>query len=525
MSVIAMTPWAFIGFESISHSAGSFSFKTKKTLGILLVSLTVSALIYIMLCQISVMARPDVYASWHDYIANNKEDGIMGIPPFFVAHYFLGNVGVVIFAVALFAIIATSIIGTIYASSNLIQRMAEDEIFPKKIAAVNKYDIPVYVRLLIIGITFPAIFLGRSAIGFIVDVNNIGGVIVYAYVSACAFVVGIRKNSKAATVFGTFGFIASFVFGISHLVPVFTSSEGMAQETFIVFVVFSLVGFAFFSFRLRKDVKGNFGNSSIVWVGFSIMVTFFTGIWIIERSKRIHGGLMAQIKDYYASLHGAEPDGTFLEQMETQADKLNMVGMTTLFVIISATLIILFFTLHTVKENEKRHKMQLEKVSDIANTDPLTGVKNHRAYITNEKRILAATNEDHGYEYALVVCDLNDLKYINDKFGHDYGDDYIRSACQVICSIYKNSPIFRTGGDEFVVILEGEDYLNRDALLSQIKEKSEINTATEDGIVISAGMAARQKGENFNEVFHRADEKMYLHKNKLKELRPSHVLR
>ena len=525
MSVLAMTPWAFIGFESISHSTGSFSFKTKRTLTILLISLFVATMMYILLCTISILAHPDVYSSWHDYIANNRESGIMGIPPFFVAHYYMGDAGVAIFGVALFAIIATSIIGNIYALSNLIHRMAEDGLFPKPFAYVNKNDIPVNVRVLVIGLTFLAIFLGRSAIGFIVDVNNIGGVIVYAYVSACAAVVGFRKREKLAIVFGILGIISSLIFGIAHLAPIFTTEASFATETFMVFIIFSLVGFAFFALNLRKDTKGTFGNSSIVWIGFSILVTFFSGVWIIERSKGVHGSLLSEIEAYYASLHGADPDKAYLASLEAQADYKNMTGIITLIIIVSLTLLILFLTLYFVKENERKHKQQLDKVSVIANRDALTGVGNHRAYISNERRIIAKLAEDANYSFGVVVCDVNDLKYVNDKYGHDYGDEYIRKACHMICLNYKMSPVFRVGGDEFVIILEGSDYENREALLAKLRETASKNTDEEDGIVIACGMAIKGVLDDFNSVFHKADKEMYAHKSQLKEKRPSHSLR
>ena len=524
MTVLSMSPWAFIGFESISHSAGSFSFRTKNTLKILLASLTVSAVLYILLCQISVMAHPESYASWLDYIANNTEEGVMGIPPFFVAHHYLGKAGVVLFGVALFAIIATSIIGNIYASSNLIRRMAADEILPPKFAYANRNDVPVYVRLFLIGLTFLAIFLGRSAIGFIVDVNNIGGVIVYAYVSVCTFLFGYRNNVKIVKVFGVLGFIVSLVFGVSYLIPVFSTTESIAQETFIVLVLFSLFGFAYFTMVLKKDTKGNFGNSSVVWVGFSIMVTFFTGVWIIERSKRIHGDLMDQIRSFY-SIGSSPSDEVFLKEIESHADRLNMIGMITLFGIVSVTLLLLFTTLYFVKENEKKHKQQLESISNLVNRDPLTGIQNHRAYNADRKRLHAAENADPEFAYALVVCDINDLKYMNDRYGHDYGDEYICSACQTICSIFHPSSVFRTGGDEFVVILEGDDYADRDMLMSMLEEVSVRNNATEKAVVVASGMAVREKGEDFSAVFRRADEQMYMQKNRLKERRPNHDLR
>lgn len=129
------------------------------------------------------------------------------------------------------------------------------------------------------------------------------------------------------------------------------------------------------------------------------------------------------------------------------------------------------------------------------------------------------------YRYGLVVCDVNDLKYVNDKFGHDYGDEYICKACQMICRIYADSLIFRTGGDEFVVIIEGEEHARRDELLRQLQRLSLNNVGIEDGIVIAAGMAVKQKGDSFQDVFHRADKNMYREKRKLKEKRPSHILR
>lgn len=76
-----------------------------------------------------------------------------------------------------------------------------------------------------------------------------------------------------------------------------------------------------------------------------------------------------------------------------------------------------------------------------------------------------------------------------------------------------------------MVIIEGEDYRKRDALPAQLHEASDKNAMNEYGIVLAAGMAVNQIGQNFNEVFHRADENMYTHKLELKKKRPDHNLR
>lgn len=114
---------------------------------------------------------------------------------------------------------------------------------------------------------------------------------------------------------------------------------------------------------------------------------------------------------------------------------------------------------------------------------------------------------------------------MNDKFGHDFGDGYIREASQIICQIYKRSPVFRIGGDEFAVILEGADLETQEQLEQEIMEGSLKNTVKETGVVIAIGTAVRQDGEGFNDVFRRADKAMYDHKSMRKEKRPSHNLR
>lgn len=266
-------------------------------------------------------------------------------------------------------------------------------------------------------------------------------------------------------------------------------------------------------------------NLPVVWVGFSVLVTFFSGVWIIERSKGIHGNMINSIKEYYASIGDQEPDQLYLRNIEAQADSKNMIGIITLIIIVSITLFFLFLTLYFIKENEKKHKQQLDSVSTIVNKDDLTGVNNHRAFIATERRIISASQDDQNYQYGIAVCDINDLKYVNDRFGHDYGDEYIRNACKKISDIFKHSPVFRIGGDEFVAVLEGEDFNNREALIKELKDYSLANTNTDSEIVIAVGMAIKTGNETFNEVFRRADKLMYTNKGQLKKKRPSHNLR
>ncbi len=87
-----------------------------------------------------------------------------------------------------------------------------------------------------------------------------------------------------------------------------------------------------------------------------------------------------------------------------------------------------------------------------ANIDSMTGVRNKRAYLEAEARLEYAIKETEDPKFAISIVDVNDLKYVNDKFGHQAGDQHIRNACRIVCTTFKRSPVFRVGGDEFCVI-------------------------------------------------------------------------
>ena len=122
-------------------------------------------------------------------------------------------------------------------------------------------------------------------------------------------------------------------------------------------------------------------------------------------------------------------------------------------------------------EGEARNlKEHVSEINAIAHKDPLTHVKNKTAY-EEKKEELSKAIESGNAVFGIVMADINSLKIINDKYGHERGDEYIIGACMLISKIYKHSPVYRIGGDEFVVVLQGEDYENREGLLSLAKEE------------------------------------------------------
>ncbi|MBQ7474610.1 MAG: GGDEF domain-containing protein [Clostridia bacterium] len=177
--------------------------------------------------------------------------------------------------------------------------------------------------------------------------------------------------------------------------------------------------------------------------------------------------------------------------------------------------------IHTFVERDIRHhrRMELGTAKQMAYTDPLTGVRNVHAYGEAKVRLEERLAIGETVEFGVIVFDLNGLKQINDTVGHEAGDKYIISACRLICRQFKHSPVFRIGGDEFVVFLEGEDYRNREDLLRSFDKQIEENQKIGEPVV-SSGMAEYTDGTDigFSSVFERADQRMYVRKKELKEM-------
>ena len=134
---------------------------------------------------------------------------------------------------------------------------------------------------------------------------------------------------------------------------------------------------------------------------------------------------------------------------------------------------------HRYFSNLLSTKAELQVKSDeaatmnkLANMDAMTGVRNKRAFQTQTERLNDWIKSQNGtHRFAIAMVDLNDLKKINDAYGHEKGDETIISLCNTICGVFMHSPVFRVGGDEFVVIMEKGDFKRREKLVELFQKK------------------------------------------------------
>ena len=172
-----------------------------------------------------------------------------------------------------------------------------------------------------------------------------------------------------------------------------------------------------------------------------------------------------------------------------------------------------------VRQEEKRAR-ELSQAQSQASLDALTGVKNRHAFLQAEEELDRQIRERRNPAFAIVIFDVNDLKAVNDTAGHQAGDGYLRSACKIVCDIFERSPVFRIGGDEFVVIAQGSDYDCIEELLDKVSDHN-MQAARTGGIIIACGMAKYESEKSVAPVLERADLSMYENKTSLKAIQSS----
>ena len=190
---------------------------------------------------------------------------------------------------------------------------------------------------------------------------------------------------------------------------------------------------------------------------------------------------------------------------------------------ICVTAVLLYIFIQNMFRHVMMETINIEK--DISSHDPLTKVMSRISYDNKIKEFdKKLRDEPETVKFAICECDLNNLKMINDTFGHDAGDKYIINCCKLICDIFKHSPVYRIGGDEFVAILQSDDYDNLDLIKRSLMDicVDEITKAVplSQKKSFAAGFAVFNSSSDhtFGDVMKRADIEMYENKKMLKNL-------
>lgn len=150
---------------------------------------------------------------------------------------------------------------------------------------------------------------------------------------------------------------------------------------------------------------------------------------------------------------------------------------------------------------------QADQMTEEARTDKLTGLANRAALDDRLSKWMSA-----GYNWSLLVLDIDHFKSVNDTYGHRTGDETLLHLARILESQTRNEDLVcRFGGEEFVVILPSQSLHTGRHLAERIRRKMESTVSpTGNSITVSIGLASYpEHGDNFNQVFEMADQALY----------------
>ena len=520
VKIAIISPWAFIGFENISHFTEEFTFHQNRYYRILVISVISTTTLYILAMILSVTAYPAGYDNWLEYIQNlDKLEGMEALPAFYAADCYLGKTGVGILMASLLALILTSLIGNMTALSRLFYALGRDKILPASVGRLNKHGIPAKAIMLTALISMIVPFLGRTAIGWIVDVTTLGATLTYGLVSAAAHKTALFRNDKREIMTGRIGLLIMIAFGINLLVPNLYTVGSMEPESYFLFVVWAVLGFVFFRVTLKRDERKLFGKSVIVWIALLSMILFVSLVWMNQSIMSITNSAIHELEEVCTQAGVTQVQEGLVMKHLTDIRVVSGRSITVIVLLFVLSLGVLLNNYRTMSQKVEQSEQLLGRVRYLAERDPLTGVGSKLAYSERERETNSDISEGTAGSFAVAVLDVNGLKQINDTQGHQAGDDYIRQASHMICTFFDHSPVFRVGGDEFVVLIRGEDYDNRHKIMEVLKNESRENIAV-GKVVVSAGISDYRPDEDadMGAVFDRADAAMYENKKYLKSL-------
>lgn len=185
-------------------------------------------------------------------------------------------------------------------------------------------------------------------------------------------------------------------------------------------------------------------------------------------------------------------------------------------------IVILIIVVVSVLATDRGIIRPMRRLERRAYRDTLTGLQNRTAYYEYcqalDKRIAEGTAD-----FSILMADVNFLKRMNDTYGHDRGNEYLKNAVDLIGRVFGTETVYRTGGDEFVVVMDGEEQRKAEDLISQFKAGVAWCQADPDlqpwqRVSAAIGIAAYDKSMDTctEDVLKRADAAMYQDKVAMK---------
>lgn len=245
-SIVAMAPWAFIGFDCIPQSAEEYNFSHKKSTFIMISAVLVAAVLYIAVCAVTAVG----VEPWQQLLSERSS-----WPTGYVVRNTIGLVGIIVLGIAMFCAVVSGMNAFYISTSRLMYAMAKEGSLPKWFEHLSpKYGTPTNAILFTMAMSLFAPWFGREILLWIVDMTSVGAAIVFAYTTGSAAVIGYRDRSWKYTVFGVLGCLFSLFFLSLLIIPGMPGY--LSIQSRVVLFVWILIGVLFYFIIRKSYVKG-----------------------------------------------------------------------------------------------------------------------------------------------------------------------------------------------------------------------------------------------------------------------------
>lgn len=245
-SIVAMAPWAFIGFDCIPQSAEEYNFSHKKSTFIMISAVLVAAVLYIAVCAVTAVG----VEPWQQLLSERSS-----WPTGYVVRNTIGLVGIIVLGIAMFCAVVSGMNAFYISTSRLMYAMAKEGSLPKWFEHLSpKYGTPTNAILFTMAMSLFAPWFGREILLWIVDMTSVGAAIVFAYTTGSAAVIGYRDRSWKYTVFGILGCLFSLFFLSLLIIPGMPGY--LSIQSRVVLFVWILIGVLFYFIIRKSYVKG-----------------------------------------------------------------------------------------------------------------------------------------------------------------------------------------------------------------------------------------------------------------------------
>ena len=309
LGVLMITPWLFVGIESISSMSAEFNFPVRRSFGIMAAAIVATVAAYVAALLIPVLASGGGEAGWSAAITAS---GDANARAFDLVKGTLGGAGTAVLGLALGGALFTNLVGNTVVASRLLAAMADDGAMPhwlgRKDGALSARNAIFVIALIAVATSA----LGQTVIEVIVDIAIVGTVVgtavAYAYTSAATFKMARAEGDGVSAVTGLVGLVFSAAIAFVFLLPAVSSTMGTVS--YLALVLWCIAGLVFFLLIFRREGSRRFGRSSVVWVSLFLVILALSHLW----TRQTAGEAMRDAYEDIAKSHDSacrrnSPDG------------------------------------------------------------------------------------------------------------------------------------------------------------------------------------------------------------------------